>query len=117
MTKPATQQVVLIIVCLVGVFVATRNTRGLEGTEFSEGWLTGPLLTMADIGTVLFLLALIVTYVYPRAAAAVGVASCLLCLPLYLYFTAPVPFNSVFGFGHQFQRPTPLRASTGTDGR
>jgi hypothetical protein len=103
MKKPGTQQLALAIVCLVGAFVALQNTNGLEATEFSGGWLTGPLLSMADIGTVLFLLALVVTFAYPRIAAAIGLASSLLCLPLYLYFTAPVPFDQIFGFGHEFK--------------
>jgi hypothetical protein len=62
---------------------------------------------MADIGTVLFVLAFIVTFMYPRIAVAIGLASSLLCLPLYLHFMTPVPFNQVFGFGHQFKvRPS-----------
>jgi energy-coupling factor transporter transmembrane protein EcfT len=58
---------------------------------------------MIDIGTVLFVLALIVTFMYPRIAGAIGLASSLLCLPLYLFFIAPVTFNQIFGFGHQFK--------------
>ena len=103
MKKPGKQQLELALSCLVCVIVALRNTNGLEGTEFSGGWLTGPLLSMTDIGIVLFVLALIVTFLYPRIAGAIGIASSLLCLPLYLYFIAPVPFNQIFGFGHQFK--------------
>jgi hypothetical protein len=103
MKKPGTQQLSLALVCLVDVFVALRNSNGLDGTEFSGGWLTGPLLSMSDVGIVLFLPALIVTFVSPRVAAAIGLASSLLCLPLYLYFIAPVPFNQIFGFGHEFK--------------
>jgi hypothetical protein len=103
MKKPGTQQLSLALVCLVSVFVALRNSNGLDGTEFSGGWLTGPLLSMSDVGIVLFLPALIVTFVSPRVAAAIGLASSLLCLPLYLYFIAPVPFNQIFGFGHEFK--------------
>jgi len=103
MKKPGTHQLSLAIVCLVGVFVALRNSNGLDGTEFSGGWLTGPLLSMTDVGIVLFLLALIVTFVSARVAAAIALAASLLCLPLYLYFLAPVPFNQIFGFGHQFK--------------
>ncbi len=101
--KPGTQQLSLALVCLVGVFVALRNSNGLDGTEFSGGWLTGPLLSMSDVGIVLFLLALLVTFVSPRVAAAIGLAASLLCFPLYLYFMAPVPFNRIFGFGHEFK--------------
>jgi hypothetical protein len=57
---------------------------------------------MADIGTLLFLLSMVVTFVYPRVAAATGVVSSMLCVPLYLFFIAPVPFNRVFGQGHEF---------------
>jgi hypothetical protein len=103
MEKPGKQQLWLAVTCLVCVIVALRNTDGLEGTEFSGGWLTGPLLSMTGIGTVLFVVALIVTFMYPRIAGAIGLASSLLCLPLYLYFIAPVPFNQIFGFGHQFK--------------
>jgi len=92
----------MVISCVVCVFVALQNTDGLEGTEFSGGWLTGPLLSMADIGTLLFVLALLVTFLYPRVGAAIGLASSLLCLPLYLFFVAPVPFARIFASGHEF---------------
>lgn len=103
MKKPGKQQLWLAVSCLVCVIVALRNTNGLEGTEFSGGWLTGPLLSMIDTGTVLFVLALILTFIYPRIAGAIALASSLLSLPLYLYFIAPVTFNQIFGFGHQFK--------------
>jgi hypothetical protein len=103
MKKPGTQQLSLALVCLAGVFVALRNSNGLGGTEFRGGWLTGPLLSMTEVGIVLFLLALIVAFVSPRVAAAIALAASLLCLPLYLYFIAPIPFSQVFGFGHEFK--------------
>jgi hypothetical protein len=103
MKKLGRQQLMLAVSCLVCVVVALRNTNGLEGTEFSGGWLTGPLLSMTDSGTVLFVLALIGSCVYPRIAGAIGLASSLLCLPLYLYFIAPVPFSQIFGSGHEFK--------------
>jgi hypothetical protein len=86
--------------CLAGVVIVLRNTSGLEGTEFSGGWLTGRLLSMADIGAVLFVLALVVTFWLRRIAEGLGLAASLLCLPLLLYVVAPVPFNEIFGFGH-----------------
>jgi len=85
------------------VFVALRNSNGLDGTEFSGGWLTGRLLSLAEVGTVFFLLALIATFVSARVGAAIGLAATLLCLPRYLYFIAPVPFTHIFGFGHEFK--------------
>jgi hypothetical protein len=84
MKKRGKQQFWLAVSCLVYVIVALRNTNGLEGTEFSGGWLTRPLLSMIDIGTVLFVLAVILTFIYPRISRAIGLASSLLCLPLYL---------------------------------
>jgi hypothetical protein len=101
--KPDLQQVCQAGSFLLCVFLALQITDGLEGTEFGGGWLTGPLLSMADIGTLLFVLALVVTFVIPRVAAAIGIASSLLCSPLYFFFIAPVPFNQVFGFGHEFK--------------
>jgi hypothetical protein len=101
--KPGSHQVALALTCLVGMFVALQNTKGLDGTEFSGGWLTGPLLSMADIGMLLFLLALVVAFLFPRVATAIGLASSLLCLPLDLYLIAPVPFNQIFGFRHEFK--------------
>jgi len=103
MKKPQKLQLWLAVSCLACVVVVLSNTNGLEGTEFSGGWLTGPLLSMADIGALLFVLALIVTFRTPKVAGVLGLASSLLCLPLYLYFMAPVPFSEIFGFGHQFK--------------
>ena len=74
----------------------------LDGTEFSGGWLTGPLLTMADLGTALFVLSLVLTFLIPRVTTAIGLVSSLLCLPLCCFFIAPVPFAQVFASGHAF---------------
>lgn len=68
----------------------------LEGTEFSGGRLTGPLLNMSEVGFVLFLLAGLLTSVVPRVAGSLALAASLLSLPLYFYFTAPGLLRSVF---------------------
>ncbi len=95
-------------VFLLCVFLALHITSGLDGTEFSGGWLTGPLLSMTDIGTGLFMLALVLTIFVPRVAAAIGFASSLFCLPLYCFFIAPVPFARLFARGHEFKvQPAP----------
>jgi hypothetical protein len=83
MKKPEMPQVWQATSCLLCVLFALKITDGLAGTEFSGGRLTGPLLSMADIGSFFFVLALVVTFVYPRVAAVVGLASSLLCLPLF----------------------------------
>jgi hypothetical protein len=67
-----------------------------EGTEFAFGRLTGPLLNMKDIGTVLFLLALMLVFRFRRVAAVFGLLATVLCLPLLFYFVAPGPFRWLF---------------------
>ena len=59
MKKPDIRQAIQSGGFVICAFLALQLADGLEGTEFSGGWLTGPLLSMADIGTVLFILAFI----------------------------------------------------------
>ncbi len=100
-------------VCQAGSFLlcaslAWQITSGYEGTEFSSGWLTGPLLSMEDIGAALFIVASALTFVFPRVAAAIGLAASGLCFPLYSFFIASVPFAQVFARGHEFKvQPVP----------
>ena len=58
--------------------------------------LTGPILDMFDAGTLLFLCALVLTFFYPRIAAAIALAACLSSLPMYPYFATPGPFRWIF---------------------
>jgi hypothetical protein len=69
----------------------------LDGTEFVGGVVTGPLLQMQDIGCISFLLAAALTFRFQKVAAAGAFLACLLCLPLYLLFTAPGPFRWFVG--------------------
>jgi hypothetical protein len=62
---------------------------------------------MEETGSLLFVLALLLTFFYRRIAAATTLIACLLCLPLYLYFTAPGPFRWVF----RGEYSVPLQAS------
>lgn len=100
-------------VCQAGSFLlcvslAWHVTSGYEGTEFSGGWLTGRLLSMEVIGTALFIVAVVLTFVFPRVAAAIGLTASALCFPLYFFFIAPVPFAQVFARGHEFKvQPVP----------
>ena len=108
MKKPDIRQAYQAGSYLICVFLTWQITSGLEGTEFSGGWLTGPLLSMADTGTALFIVSVVLTFVVPRVAAAIGLASSVLCLPLYLFLIAPVPFAQVFARGHEFKdQPAP----------
>jgi hypothetical protein len=98
------QAACFLLCALVGLHV----TFGLGETEFGGGWLTGPLLSMADNGVLLFIIAFVGTFFWPRIAAAVGLASTLLCLPLYSFLIAPVPFAQIFARGLQWKgQPTP----------
>jgi hypothetical protein len=106
--KPDIQQVYQVGSFLLCVFLALQIESGAEGGEFSGGCLTGPLLSMEDTGITLFIVAVVLAFVFPRVAAAIGFASSLLCLPLYLFFIAPVPFAQVFacGLGFKVQPPS-----------
>jgi hypothetical protein len=65
-------------------------------SEFRGGWLTGKILTMADIGVLLFLSALVFTIFLPRLGAVVASAAILLCSPFYLYIVMPGPYRKIF---------------------
>jgi hypothetical protein len=108
MRKPDAWQVFQATSFLLCFCLALRVTSGLDGTEFSGGWLTGPLLSMADVGIVLFVPAFLLIFVMSRLAAAIGLLSSLLCVPLCCFFIAPLPFAHVFARGHEFNvQPTP----------
>ena len=74
--------------CLIGLVVAWKYSLALEGTEFSGGRITGPLLTVHFIGSALFILALVLTFIRLRIAAAGAFVASLLCLPVYLPLTS-----------------------------
>lgn len=82
--------------CLSCLALLWTYGSGLEGTEFSGGRITGPLLDMSDIGIVLFIPALLVVFLYRRVAAVITLLASLLSLPLYIYFAAPGPFRYIF---------------------
>jgi len=83
-------------VFLLCIFLGLGITSGFDGTEFSGGWLSRRLLSMTDIGTVLFGLALMWIFFSQRVAATIGLLSSLFCLPLYCFFIAPAQFAGVF---------------------
>ena len=108
MRKPDAGQAFQAVSFLLCACLALQVTNGLDGTEFSGGWLTGPLLSMADSGMLLFILAIVLTFLIPRVAAAIGLGSSLLCAPVCCFFIAPLPFAHVFARGIEFSsQPTP----------
>ena len=90
------REVLHIVACLVCAVLGWRFTATLEGTEFSGGWLTGPLLTIHGLSIVLFLVSAALIVVYRRAAVIIGVAASIGALPLYAYSALPGVFHSVF---------------------
>lgn len=88
--------------CALCTVLTWQYGSSLEGIEFSGGWLTGPLLDLKDVGSLMFVLALFLTIFFRRVAAVVAVASCLMTIPLYLYFIAPGIFRA---FGGEFSVP------------
>jgi hypothetical protein len=55
---------------------------------------------MADNGILLFIVAIVLTFSFPRVAAAIGLASSVLGAPLCAFFIAPVPFAQIFARSH-----------------
>ena len=90
---------------LICASLAWQVSSGYEGTEFSGGWLTGPLLSMEEVAIPLFIVAIVLTFVFPRVAAAIGLSASVLCLQLYSFFIAPLPFAGIFARGHEFIAP------------
>ena len=80
---------------------------GFGASEFSSGRISGKLFTIADLGSLLFIVALLVTIYFPRVAAAIALAATLLGLPLYLYIVMPGPYRQIFKgeYSVPLQRP------------
>ena len=83
--------------CFICAILAWTYSVHLDGTEFTGGTVTGPILYMSDIGVLLFVMALPMAFLSRRRiSGAVTLLASLLCLPLYLYVTIPGPFRWVF---------------------
>jgi len=84
------------IACLTSNLVLWIYLDDLGASEFRGGWLTRPLFSMADLGSTLLLLALLLTLFLRRIAGTMALPGALLCLPLYLYFLMPGPYEWIF---------------------
>ena len=82
--------------CLACLVVLWAHLTDFGASEFGGGRLTAPLTTMAEISSLLFVMALLLTFFSPRFAAAVALAATLLCLPLYLYILMPGLYRWIF---------------------
>ena len=76
-------------------------------SEFSGGRITGRLSTMAVLGSLLLLGALLMTISFPRVAGAIALAATLFCLPFYLCILMPGPYRQIFKgeYSVPLQRP------------
>jgi hypothetical protein len=84
------------IACFACVAVLWIHLDDFGASEFSGGRLTGSLFKMAELGSVLFLMALLLTFFFRRTAAATALAATLLCFPFYLYVLMPGLYRWIF---------------------
>jgi len=66
------------------------------GSEFIGGRLTGKLFAMAELASMLFILAVLMTSFFPRIGAVIALAASLLCVPFYRYVIMPGPYRQIF---------------------
>lgn len=83
-------------VCLLCAAVLWKYAFVFAGTEFGEAWLSGTLTKLFDVGFILFVVALILSFLTRRIAAGAMVAASLACIPLYVYLVAPTFFVRLF---------------------
>ena len=97
---------------LVCAVVCWRSLVAFEGTEFGGGTLA----RNQGLAALLYLLlALILTFQYPRIAAVSALIACYFSLPLYLYLVFPRPFREVWP-GKWSVPLCPTKRSCGMDG-
>jgi hypothetical protein len=90
MTKGTHAKLIQSTACLVCLILGSNY----GGSEY--GSVTGPLLQANQVGFLLFLGAIFLTFFLRRVAAATTILASMLSLPLYLYFTFPGAFRLVF---------------------
>ncbi len=97
----------LAIACLACTAVLWVRLDAFGASEFSGGRVTGPVFKMADLGGLLFLLAMLLAFLLRRTAATIALVAALLCLPIYLYILLPGPFRWIFKgeYSVPLQRP------------
>ena len=108
MSRDRTFRILQAVACLLCAILIWRYDAPLEGTEFSAGRITGPLLEMANVSILLFAIGLILSFFRSRLSAAVTLGAALLALPLFLYFTCPGPFRYIFKGNYSVPAPQSL---------
>jgi len=94
------------IACLACPAVLWIRLQDYGTSEFGGGWLTGPLFKMAELGSLFFLVALILTFFHPRTAATFALAAALLCSLFYLYILMPRSYRWIFKSEYSVRAPT-----------
>ena len=77
---------------LLSAMMMYWTSTDFEGTEYSGGRISGPLLELLAAGGLLFVVASALCGFRPKAAATVSLVASALSLPLYLFNTLPVSF-------------------------
>jgi hypothetical protein len=85
------------ITLLLSIATLFWATKGLDGTEFSGGALTGRLLDATNLALVVYGVALLVFLWLPKVAATLSWVASALCFPLLAYFFAPRLFRAATG--------------------
>ena len=93
-------QAILCLVCPVLLFIRLDE---YGSSEFSGGWLAGPLFRMADLGLLFFLTAFALSFFLRRISATIALAATLLCLPFYLYTLMPGAYRWIFSGEYSVQ--------------
>ncbi|HEU5412571.1 MAG TPA: hypothetical protein VFW31_02390 [Candidatus Angelobacter sp.] len=87
----ASAGVFLLCILVLGSYELT-----LGQSEFSGGRITSLLSGLFEVGVIVLVVALLLTFFSRQIAACIGLAGTLLCLPVYGYFTAPGVFRAIF---------------------
>jgi len=82
--------------CLLCAAAAVNSFEDISGTEAVGGIVTGPMITAAAVGALLFFAAILMTLLAPLIARLSVTVAFFLCLPLYIYRTLPAFFRVLF---------------------
>ncbi len=94
--KRILQKVVQAALCLLCAVAAWNSLEDLDGTELIGGTVTGPMINVAAVAAIVLVLAVILTFIWPRVAAISAFVACASCIPLYIYRTLPRLFRALF---------------------
>jgi hypothetical protein len=84
------------IVALMCMLILDKYVTPFEVSEFRGGKVTGILLYLCETGLVLFAIGFVLTFLWRRVAAVVGLLAAFLCLPVFLYEVFPGVFRQLF---------------------